>query len=190
MCVCVCVCAEWWLRLRLALFLFHCWCCNSMTWCHLYSIAVCVCAGSYQLLLPTVYHATVCIRFEWNANVNARRLTVSLSFEYVNTYLIWNLLLSLPCSVLMFYVIYWAKINRFYVCCCQIALDARHQKKRILFLVLACKWRKKWSDLFFHFNLILTLKKVCAIVTEMRSFIMVQAIWHVEFLSSYYESII
>lgn len=157
MCVCVCVCAEWWLRLRLALFLFHCWCCNSMTWCHLYSIAVCVCAGSYQLLLPTVYHATVCIRFEWNANVNARRLTVSLSFEYVNTYLIWNLLLSLPCSVLMFYVIYWAKINRFYVCCCQmnsvICSRCAPPEKKDSLLGIGMQMEKKMERFIFSLQL-------------------------------------
>lgn len=128
-----------------------------MTLCHLYSIALCVHAGLYLLLLPTT--STVLslfgIWFEVKMPMWSEltcRLTVSLSIQNVNTYLILYISAgAVPDIHVRCNLLHGLKKDRFYVCCCQMNLVICFQSttwKRIclsLFSLLCTygKWREK-----------------------------------------------
>lgn len=128
-----------------------------MTLCHLYSIALCVHAALYLLLLPIT--STVLslfgIWFEVKMPMWSEltcRLTVSLSIQNVNTYLILYISAgAVPDIHVRCNLLHGLKKDRFYVCCCQMNLVICFQSttwKRIclsLFSLLCTygKWRRK-----------------------------------------------
>lgn len=138
-----------------------------MTLCHLYSIALCVHAGLYLLLLPTT--STVLslfgIWFEVKMPMWSEltcRLTVSLSIQNVNTYLILYIYIYrlVLCPISMYDVIYYMVKKRPLLCLplsneFGYLLSKHHLKKDFSFPFFRCyalMENEEKKEFPFHFS--------------------------------------